>query len=63
MSGLVILMAASIAGTAVIWFRAPRSAAMFCTDGDSERVRRINQIEPWQPGEILPVMPDAPPFP
>ena len=56
MTGLVILMAASVAGTAAIWFRAPRSAAMFCTDGDSTLRNWADDIEPYQDGEILPVI-------
>ena len=61
MSLLVVLMALSVAGTAYIILTAPRSAAMWCTDGDSERIRRQNDLEPYRDGEVLPVMPDAPP--
>ena len=52
----VIVYAIVLAAFVRLWMAAPKAAAMWVTDGDSERVRRQNDIEPYRDGEILPVI-------
>ena len=56
-------LVACVLGTFLILARtrAADRCAEWCTLGDSERERRFSEIEPLRDGEVLEVIPGAPP--
>lgn len=59
---MTLLLVLPFAVAAIGWFYAvaPRTTASWVTDGDSDRVRRADSVEPYRDGEVLPVMKENP---